>query len=56
MYANIELLASVTEADWQRAGDLEGVGRFTLEDWLRLAAGHCFEHISQLESYVGVKS
>ena len=54
--ANLELLAGLPEEAWQRAGQLEDVGRFTLEDWLQRAAGHCYEHVSQLQSYVGVKS
>jgi hypothetical protein len=51
--ANLELLADLSDADWQRAGELEGEGRFTLDDWLERAAGHCYEHVSQLQSYIG---
>jgi hypothetical protein len=50
------LLADLGEDDWQRSGELEGEGRFTLEDWLERAANHCYEHVSQLQSYVGFKS
>jgi len=53
--ANIELLSTLSEAQWQRAGYLDGGERFTLEDWLERAAGHCYEHVSQLQSYVAVK-
>ena len=53
--ANIELLTNLTEAQWQRAGFLDGGERFSLEDWLERAAEHCYEHVSQLQSYVAVK-
>ena len=51
--ANMELLLDLPEADWQRTGTLEGDGRFSMEDWLRRAAGHSYEHGTQLQSYVG---
>jgi DinB family protein len=51
--ANLELLAGLPDGAWQRAGRLEDVGRFTLEDWLNRASTHCYEHVSQLQSYVG---
>jgi hypothetical protein len=53
--ANLELLSTVKEEDWQRGGYLDGGERFTLEDWLQRAAAHCYEHVSQLQSYVAVK-
>ena len=52
--ANVELLSSLDEAQWQRAGFLDDGQRFTLEDWLERAADHCYEHVSQLQSYVAV--
>jgi hypothetical protein len=53
--ANLELLSTLREDDWQRAGTLDDGERFTLEDWLERAASHCYEHVSQLQSYVAVK-
>jgi hypothetical protein len=50
--ANLELLEDVDEASWQNVGYLDGGRRFSLEDWLQLAAGHCYEHVAQLQSYV----
>lgn len=50
--ANLELLADVKEANWQNFGHLDGNRRFSLEDWLQLAANHCYEHVAQLQSYV----
>lgn len=52
--ANLELLSTLSEQDWNRGGYLDGE-RFTLEDWLERAAAHCYEHVSQLQSYVAVK-
>ncbi len=52
--ANLELLSTVSESDWLRAGYLDDGERFTLEDWLIRAAEHCYEHVSQLQSYVAV--
>jgi hypothetical protein len=52
--ANIELLATLKEEDWERAGALDDGEPFTLDDWLERAAGHCYEHVSQLQSYVAV--
>ena len=52
--ANLELLSTLSERDWLRSGFLEQE-RFTLEDWLERAASHCYEHVSQLQSYVAVK-
>jgi hypothetical protein len=49
--ANLELLDGLPDEMWQRAGLLEE-GRFTLEDWLVRASGHCYEHVTQLQSYV----
>jgi hypothetical protein len=47
--SNVELLALAFPEDWQRAGNHEEVGVFSLEDWLERAASHAYEHTEQLK-------
>lgn len=44
----MQLLPSLSEADWQRAGTHTESGRYTLEDWLRIYAAHAHNHAAQI--------
>lgn len=44
----LELLAAMTEEDWQRAGRHTESGRYTAEDWLQIYAGHAHGHAEQI--------
>ena len=44
----MQLLPSLSEDDWQRAGTHTESGRYTLEDWLRIYAAHAHNHAAQI--------
>ncbi|MBO0721709.1 MAG: DinB family protein [Blastocatellia bacterium] len=44
----LQLLAAMTEEDWQRAGRHTESGRYTAEDWLRIYAAHAHGHAEQI--------
>jgi hypothetical protein len=54
--ANVELLAGLDEHDWLRSALQNGEAPVTVEDWLRRAASHCYEHANQLEHYIHLES
>jgi hypothetical protein len=43
-----EILAHMTEADWQRAGTHSDSGPYTAEDWLQIYAAHAHDHGNQI--------
>ncbi|HKQ52775.1 MAG TPA: DinB family protein [Pyrinomonadaceae bacterium] len=43
-----QLLARMTDEDWQRAGTHTESGRYTAEDWLRIYAAHAHNHAAQI--------
>jgi hypothetical protein len=43
-----ELLERLSEAEWAREGTHTERGRYTVEDWLVLHAGHAHEHADQI--------
>jgi hypothetical protein len=43
-----QLLALMTEDDWQREGTHTESGRYTTEDWLKIYAAHAHNHASQI--------
>lgn len=43
-----QLLDTMTEADWSRAGTHSESGRYTAEDWLRIYADHAHNHAAQI--------
>ncbi|HEX8557698.1 MAG TPA: DinB family protein [Pyrinomonadaceae bacterium] len=43
-----QLLDSMTDADWSRAGTHSESGRYTAEDWLRIYAAHAHGHAAQI--------
>src|SRR5215212_10087481 len=44
----MQLLALMSEEDWQRAGTHTDSGRYTTEDWLRIYAAHAHDHAAQI--------
>ncbi len=46
--SNLELLASLQEADWARVGTHTELGRWGMDTWLERAAEHVTEHAAQL--------
>jgi hypothetical protein len=46
--ASAELLATLSEEEWQREGTHSDSGRYTIEDWLQIYAAHCHDHAEQI--------
>jgi len=44
----MQLLALMSEEDWQRAGTHTENGRYSSEDWLRIYADHAHNHAAQI--------
>jgi hypothetical protein len=44
----VQVIALMTEDDWQRAGTHTESGRYTTEDWLRIYAAHAHGHAEQI--------
>lgn len=43
-----QLLDTMSEADWARAGTHSESGRYTVRDWLRIYAAHAHDHATQI--------
>lgn len=43
-----QLLALMTDDDWQREGTHTESGRYTAEDWLKIYAAHAHNHAAQI--------
>jgi hypothetical protein len=43
-----EILDRMSEADWQREGTHNEIGRYTLERWLEIYAAHAHKHAQQI--------
>jgi len=43
-----ELMACLSDAEWQREGTHTEVGRFGLDTWLRIYAPHAHQHAEQI--------
>ena len=50
---SLQLLERLTEADWARAGTHTEVGRYSVDDWLRIYALHGHDHAEQIRRAVG---
>jgi hypothetical protein len=48
--ASLQLLLSLSDEEWQRAGTHSESGRYAVEDWLRIYAGHSHDHASQIRA------
>ena len=43
-----QVLAMMTDEDWQREGQHTESGRYTTEDWLKIYAAHAHNHAAQI--------
>jgi hypothetical protein len=48
--ASLELLEAIDDAEWARAGTHSESGRYGVDDWLRIYAGHSHEHADQIRT------
>lgn len=46
--ASLELLESLTPAEWERAGTHSESGAYSVDDWLRIYARHSHDHADQI--------
>ena len=46
--ASLQLLESLTDAEWQRTGTHSDSGLYSVDDWLRIYAGHSHDHADQI--------
>lgn len=46
--ASLQLLESLAPDEWQRAGTHAASGRYSVDDWLRIYAGHSHDHADQI--------
>jgi hypothetical protein len=46
--ASLELLESLADDEWERTGTHTESGRYSVDDWLRIYAGHSHEHAEQI--------
>ena len=46
--ASLELLERLTPEEWDRFGTHSESGRYTVDDWLQIYAGHPHEHAEQI--------
>jgi hypothetical protein len=46
--ASLQLLESLTDAEWQRTGTHSESGTYSVDDWLRIYAGHSHDHADQI--------
>ena len=46
--ANVQLLDTLTEAEWQRDGTHSEDGPYSVEGWLRIYAAHGHDHADQI--------
>ncbi len=46
--ASLELLESLIPAEWDRRGTHTESGAYTVDDWLRIYAGHSHDHAAQI--------
>ena len=47
--SSLQLLRSLTEAEWGRSGTHSESGSYDVEGWLEIYAGHSHEHAEQIE-------
>jgi hypothetical protein len=50
---SLQLLASLTDAEWERAGSHSDSGPYSVIDWLRIYADHSHEHADQIRAARG---
>jgi len=50
--ASLELLESLTPTEWDRRGTHAESGAYSVDDWLRIYAGHSLDHAAQIREAV----
>ena len=48
--ASLELLESLTDDEWERSGMHSESGAYSVDDWLRIYAGHSHDHAAQIRA------
>jgi hypothetical protein len=48
-----QILETLDEDEWHRAGTHSEVGRYSVEDWLRIYADHAHDHADQIRRAIG---
>ena len=48
--ASLQLLESLTAAEWERAGTHSDSGSYSIDDWLRIYAAHSADHADQIRA------
>jgi len=51
--ASLDLLESLTPAEWQRSGTHAESGAYSVDRWLEIYAGHSHEHADQIRAARG---
>jgi hypothetical protein len=46
--ASLQLLGSLTPAEWERSGRHSDSGAYSVDDWLRIYANHSHDHADQI--------
>lgn len=46
--ASLQLLEALTPGEWHRSGVHSDSGAYTVDDWLRIYAGHSHDHADQI--------
>lgn len=52
--SSLELLDSLSDEEWDRAGTHDESGRYSVDDWLRIYASHPHDHADQVRRALGV--
>ena len=48
--ASLELLEALTPDEWERTGTHSESGSYSVEEWLRIYAGHSHDHATQIRA------
>ncbi|MDP2623600.1 MAG: DinB family protein [Actinomycetota bacterium] len=51
--SSLQMLESLTDEEWERAGTHSESGRYSVDDWLRIYAGHAHDHADQIRKAIG---
>ena len=51
--SSLQMLESLTDEEWERAGTHSESGRYSVDDWLRIYAGHAHDHAEQIRKARG---
>jgi hypothetical protein len=51
--SSLQMLETLTDEEWERAGTHSESGRYSVDDWLRIYAGHAHDHADQIRKAIG---